>query len=110
MLDIENRSSFHRLLDFGALVDRDLRVEHTHLARVHAQLNAWAGGRIDLTLVNWSFYFVIVCKRGKCAGFEDSNLQIGLVKINRVRLGVELVWSQANNDCQNSQRQLCKSH
>src|ERR1035438_2571908 len=59
MLDIENRSSFHCLLDFGTLVDRDLRVEHAHLARVHAQLNAGAGGRIDLTLVNWSLYFVI---------------------------------------------------
>ncbi|MGA7928571.1 MAG: hypothetical protein WCA20_21575 [Candidatus Sulfotelmatobacter sp.] len=58
MRDIEHRSPFHRLLDFGTFVDRDLRVEHTHLARVHAQLNAWTGGRIDLALVNWSWYLV----------------------------------------------------
>src|ERR1700729_2456383 len=103
MLDIENRIPFHRVLDFGALVDRDLRVKHTHLARVHAQLNAWSAGRIDLTLGNWSLDFVIVCKRRKWAGFEDSNLQTGLGYIDRLGLGVEVVWSEADNDCQNSQ-------
>src|ERR1019366_3778372 len=110
MLDIENRIPFHRVLDFGTLVDRDLRVEHTHLARVHAQLNAWTGGRVDLTLVNWSLYFVIVCKRRKCAGLKDPNLQTGFVHIDRLGLGVEVVWSEADNDCQHSKRQLRKSH
>jgi hypothetical protein len=80
MHDIENRSSFHCLLDFGKLVDRDLRGEHTHLARVHPQLNAWSGGGITLTVLNWSLYFVIVYKRGECAGFKDSNLQTGLLE------------------------------
>src|ERR1700691_3673503 len=110
MLHIENRSPFHCLLDFGTLVDRDLRVEHAHLARVHAQLNAETGGRIDLTLVNWSLYFVIVRKGGERAGLEDSNLQTRFVHIDRLGLGVELVWFEADNYCQNSQRQPRKSH
>lgn|SRR5580692_11849131 len=104
MLDIENRSSFHCLLDLGTLVGRGLRVEHAHLARIHPQLNTWTGGRIDLTLVNWSLYFVIVCKCGECARFENSNLQAGFVHIDLVGLGVEVVWSEAENDCQNCQR------
>jgi hypothetical protein len=58
------------------------------------------GGRIDLTLVNWSLYFVIVCKRRKCAGLEDSNLQTGLAHVDRLGLGVEVVWSEADNNCQ----------
>jgi hypothetical protein len=91
MLDIENRIPLHCVLDFGTLVDRDLRVEHAHLARVHAQLNARTGGRIDLALVNWSLYFVIVGKRGERTGFEDSNLQTGLVHIDRAGLGIEVV-------------------
>jgi hypothetical protein len=110
MLDIENRISFHRVLDFGTLVDRDLRVEHTHLARVHAQRNAWTGGRIDLTLVNWSLNFVIVRKRGECAELEGSNLQTGFVHVDRLGLGVEVVWSEADNNYQNSQRRPRKSH
>src|ERR1700685_2531985 len=110
MLGIENRISFHRVLDFGTLVDRDLRVEHTHLARVYAHLNAWTGGRIDLNFLNWSLYFVIVCKRGERAGLEDSNLQTGFVPIDRLGLGVELVWSEADKSGQNSQRQPRKSH
>src|ERR1700688_4899219 len=110
MLDIEHLISFPRVLDFGTLVDRDHRVEHTHLARVHAQLNAWAAGRIDLTLVDWSLYFVIVCKRRECAGLKDSNLQTGLVHIDRLGLGVEVIWSEAENDRQHSQRQPHKSH
>jgi hypothetical protein len=73
MLDIENHIPFHGVLDFGALVNRDLRIEHTHLARVLAQLNAWTRGRIDLTFVNWRLYFVIVCKRGERAGLKDSD-------------------------------------
>src|ERR1700684_4070820 len=104
MLDIENLRPFHRVLDFGTLVDRDLRVEHAHLARVHAQLNAWSGGRIDLSLVdlsllNWGLYFVVVGKGGERAGLEDSNLQTGFVHIDRMGLGVEVVWSEAENDC-----------
>src|SRR5580658_1409206 len=110
MLDIENRISFHGVLDFGTLLDRDLGVEHTHLARVHAQLNAWTAGRIDLTLLNWCLYFVIVCKRGERTGFEDSNLQTGSVHIDRLGLGAELVRSEADSYCQNSQRQPRKSH
>jgi len=90
MLDVENCISFHRLLDFDTLVDGDLGVKHTHLARIHAQLNAWTGKRIDLTFINWSLYFVIVCKRGERAGLEDTNLQTGFVYIDRLSLSVVL--------------------
>src|ERR1700685_3249729 len=75
MLDIENRRPFHRMLDFGTFLDRNIGIEHTHLARVHAQLNTGAGGRINLTFINRRLYFVIVCERGECARLEDPNLQ-----------------------------------
>ena len=52
---------------------------------------------------------MIVRKRGERAGLEDTNLQTGLVHVDRLGLGVELVWSEADNDCQNSQRQPRKS-
>src|ERR1700689_2084976 len=98
------------MLDLGTFVRRDLRVQHTHLARVHAQLNAWTGGRIDLTLDHRCLYFVIVGKRRKSAGLEDSNLQTGLADVDRLALGVEVVWPEADNDCEHCQRHPYKSH
>src|SRR5260370_19668998 len=75
LLDIEHRGALHRVLDLSPVVCRDPRVQHAHLARVHAQLNTWSGGRIDPILVTWCFYFEIVLIRGKLTRLDDSHLQ-----------------------------------
>jgi hypothetical protein len=36
---------------------------------------------IDITVIDWCLYFVIVSERGKHTGFEDSDLQTGAVHI-----------------------------
>jgi len=71
------------------------RVVHGHMHR-HGRRISSAPAESGMTHL---VYFVIVCERGKCAGLEDSNLQTGLVHIDRFDLGAEVIWSEADNDC-----------
>src|ERR1700686_2577375 len=114
LLDIENLGALHGVLDLGAFVGWGIRVKDAHLARVHAQLHAGRGGRVDLAFFDRSLYFVVVGERGKGARLEDSDLQTGFVHVDLFALGVKGVWFDPYSvpcpDYEYRRRQLCESH